>query len=102
MSSKKSAVFRGIAAILAFLMPVSMTLATLAFQYDAWLNNNIFGINTSYVVGGSSDAAIYYPNDYGYPECFRLYQRMSSIKQCSACSLGRRGHWTRKMLPSRR
>ena len=66
MSSKKSAVFRGIAAILAFLMPVSMTLATLAFQYDAWLNNNIFGINTSYVVGGSSDAAIYYPNDYGY------------------------------------
>lgn len=67
MSSKRSVVFRGIAAIMAFLMAISMSLATLVFQYDAWLNSNIFGIDTSYVVGGN-DGAIYYANSYGYDD----------------------------------
>lgn len=66
MNTKTSAVFRGLAAVMAFLMLISMTVLNLTFQYDAWLNNNIFGINTSYVVGGSADGAIYYANDYGY------------------------------------
>lgn len=66
MNSQKSAVFRGIATILAFLMLVTTTVANLTFQYDSWLNTNIFGIQTSYVVGGNTEATTYYANDYGY------------------------------------
>ena len=70
MNSQKSAVFRGIAAILAFLMLVTTTVANLTFQYDSWLNTNIFGIQTSYVVGGDTEATTYYANDYGYDDVF--------------------------------
>lgn len=60
MNTKTSAVFRGLAAVMAFLMLLSMTALNLTFQYDAWLNNNIFGINTSYVVGGSAGTWQYF------------------------------------------
>lgn len=66
MNSQKSAVFRGLAAIMAFLMLVMTSAANLVFQYDSWLNTNIFGIQTSYVIGGDLAQTTYYPNDYGY------------------------------------
>ncbi len=64
--SKISAVSRGFAALMAFLMLLSMSALNLTFQYDSIINKAL-GINTSYVVGGgSADANIYVTNDYGY------------------------------------
>lgn len=63
---RKTAIFRGLAAVMAFLMLISMSAITLTFQYDGIINKAL-GINTSYVAAGSGSATnIYYPNSYGY------------------------------------
>ena len=65
---KKSFLFRGLAAVMAFVMLICMAATTLTFQYDSIINKAL-AINTSYTVGGTnSDANIYYPNSYGYDE----------------------------------
>jgi beta-glucosidase len=60
---KKSAILRGCAAIMAFLLLLSVTATNLTFQYDTIINR-MLGIST--VADNGSDGPIYWPNDYGY------------------------------------
>lgn len=65
---KSTAVFRGLAGVFAFLLPLSATATNLTFQYSGIINTRM-GIDTTETVSGdSSDGTIYYANDYGYDE----------------------------------
>lgn len=67
---KSTAILRGVAALLAFIMLVSMAATTLTFEYDSIINK-AFGIKTTVAEkadDADADANIYYPNEYGYDE----------------------------------
>ncbi len=66
MNTKTSAVFRGLAAVMAFLMLISMTVLNLTFQYDAWLNwkDRLLVIGTA--VKDGQKAAEYHEAFTGY------------------------------------
>ena len=64
---KSTAVYRGLSAVMATVMLLSMSAINLTFQYDDIINKAL-GISTSVTTGETSDATIYYANDYGYDE----------------------------------
>ena len=64
---KKSPLFRGLAAVMAIIMLISMSAINLTFQYDDIINKAL-GISTSVTTGDTSEATIYYANDYGYDD----------------------------------
>lgn len=67
---KSTAILRGVAALLAFIMLVSAAATTLTFEYDSIINK-AFGIKTTVTEkaeDADEDATIYYPNDYGYDD----------------------------------
>ncbi|MCD8053653.1 MAG: glycoside hydrolase family 3 C-terminal domain-containing protein [Lachnospiraceae bacterium] len=62
---KNTAVFRGLAAIMAFVMLVSMTAATITFQYDGIINTYA-GIDvTRTEASDDTVSTAYYENEYG-------------------------------------
>lgn len=71
-STNRSALYRGLSALMAFIMFISCTVTNLTFQYDSIINQSL-GIETTYTVASDdededSDSTIYYANDYGYDE----------------------------------
>ena len=66
----KSVIFRGLAAVMGFILLVSVTASTLTFQY-ANIINNALGVSSTKVVeseDAEAEAAIYFENDYGYDD----------------------------------
>lgn len=67
---KSTALFRGLAAVLAVVMLLSVTATTLTFEYDSIINKAL-GIATSVTEvaeDADADEAIYWPNEYGYDD----------------------------------
>ena len=68
--NKRGAFYRGMAALMAFLLFVSATGANLALNNDSMINSSL-GISTTTVItedGEETETAYYYENDYGYDE----------------------------------
>ena len=61
---KSTATLRGVASVMALLMPISATAAKLTFKYDGMINKAL-GISTT-AKGSVSEENIYWKNDYGY------------------------------------
>ena len=67
---KKSRIFRGLAAVMAFVMLLSQTATTLTFQYDSMINSAL-GIDvtrTLDVEDEDAETALYYDNEIGTTE----------------------------------
>ena len=65
---KKTIVFRGLAAVMAFVLMASASAITLTFQYAALINRAL-GVTTTKTLnpdGTEAENTIYWPNDYGY------------------------------------
>ena len=67
---KRTALYRGLSALMAFIMFISCTVTNLTFQYDSIINNALGISTTSKTESDEEDTetAIYYANDYGYDE----------------------------------
>ena len=71
-SNGRTVLYRGLSALMAFIMFISVTAANLTFQYDSIINQSL-GIETTTTVESDSDdedttSTIYYANDYGYDD----------------------------------
>ena len=63
---RKANVFRGIAAVLAFVLLASVTATTLTFQYSGIINTRLGFETTTIVADEDSEGTIFYANEYGY------------------------------------
>ena len=78
---KSGAILRGFAALLAFIMLVSMSATTLTFQYDSIINKAL-GVKTTVTEkadDSDENANIYYPNDYGYDDSALAAVNLDSV-----------------------
>ena len=65
---KTTALFRGLSAVFAFLLPLSATATNLTFQYSGIINTRMGIDTTTTITDDSAEGTIYYANDYGYDE----------------------------------
>lgn len=61
----KKYLFRGLAAVMALLMLICMSLTTLTLGNTTWINSNL-NIQDTITVGGGDNYTVYWPNEYGY------------------------------------
>ena len=62
---KKTFLFRGLAAVMALLMLICMSLTTLTLGNTTWINSNM-NITDTVTVGNTDEYTVYWANDYGY------------------------------------
>lgn len=65
---KSTALFRGLAAVMAFTTAVSVSAVTLTFQYSGIINTRMGLQTTTTITDEDAEGTIFYANDYGYDD----------------------------------